>query len=157
MTIFWVLFNVILNIIYVNGLTFITQSSCTNGGLNQACIYANANMFDIGATGGKDIRITGLRIKCASGLKTVLVYRNMPPGGYSSHITDSTQWALEAQRQVNCNAFNSWTDIGGLNVFIPNGVRIGFTIYIPTFIDPLGLCFLYKYCCCKYIPTYFYT
>ena len=139
MTFFWVLFNVILNIIYLNGLAFTTQNSCGAIG----CIYANANMFDISATGGKDIRITGLRIKCDSGLKTVLVYRCMPSGGYSSHMNDPTEWALEAERQVNCNGFSSWTDIGGLNVFIPDGVRIGFTIDIPTFIDPLGLCFLY--------------
>ena len=147
MTFFWVLFNVILNIIYLNGLTFTTRNSCDTIG----CIYSNANMFDIGATGGKDIRITGLRIKCDAGLKTVLVYRCMPPGGYSTHITDSTQWALEAQRQINCNGFNSWTDIGGLNVFIPNTDRIGFTIHIPMYINPLGLCFCILIYCCQYI------
>ena len=136
MMFFWLLFNIVSNIIYVKSLTFITQNSC---GISPNCIYGNANMFDISATGGKDIRITGLKIVCETGIKTVLVYRLMTTGGYSSYITNRTSWALEAERQVNCNGFSSWTDIGGLNVFIPDGVRIGFIIHIPIFVDSLGL------------------
>ena len=148
MTFFWVLFNIVWNIIYVNSLTFITQSSC---GINPSCIYGTTNMFDISATGGNDIRITGLKIRCGTGLKTVFVYRLMPTGGYSSYILNRREWALEAERQVNCNGFGSWTDIGGLNVFIPDGDRIGFTIHIPMYINPLGLCFYILIYCCQYI------
>ena len=142
MTLFWVVFNIFWNIIDINGLTFVTHPGCGNG---NSCLTGNTNMFDISATGGKDIRITGLKIKCDIGIKTVFVYRCMPTGGYSSYIESPGQWALEAQRQVNCNGFNNWTDIGGLNVFILNLFKIGFTIHIPTFNNPLGLCFWILY------------